>query len=126
MADAARVALSAQRNEDYVRELRLRRPDGSAIDMTGWSAQLRLNTAAGLAGSPLLSLNATPNGQGSICKVSSPSSGRVLLKLRQANIAALPGRAQDIARFAFNILLTDSAGLVRAWIRGDLTVEPGV
>lgn len=117
----------AQRNEDYARVWRFSdKVEDTPVDLTGWAFELRINSAAGLSGSPLLAVgqSATPNG--SIIEIDPGTDGRIGITIRQADIAALPGRRGDAIPFAYNLVATDAAGSPRVDIRGVFTVEPGV
>lgn len=127
MSDVLTLNFGAQRNEDYLRAWKFR-PSGetSGQDMDGWSSALRINSAAGLTGGPLLNITQVPTVNGSVIDMDDAAAGNLSVFIAKEDIAALPGRAADIVPFAFNLLLTDETGNTRAGVSGQFIVEPGV
>lgn len=117
--------IGVQRNEDWLRELRLKVGD-DAVDLTGWGYSFRVNRPAGLSGAPLLTFGVTASDNGSMIRAVEPTGGAFSLLIKQEDIDALPGRKQDLAVFPYNLLLTDASSVVRALMSGALVVEPMV
>lgn len=125
MAYGARMDIYVQRNEDWLRELRIA-VAGAAVDLTGWSYEFRLHYWGGRGDAPLLQFTTVGTENGSIIRAVEPTGGAISLMLITEDLEALPGRTQDVARFAYNLRLTDAEGVARDFLFGDLILEPGV
>lgn len=127
MPTPANVPLSVQRNEDFG-PLLLQWCDaaGAALDITGWSFALRINTASGLSGAPELSLGPLATGNGSYVKIDETGNGTILIFIAKEDIAALSGSIRDVVPKAYNLIATDQFGVERVLSAAVFTINPGV
>lgn len=119
------LGLSAQRNEDYGPETwSLTDTADSIVDITGWTFELRIASAAGV--DPSLIVTGTENSNGSVVAVSDAASGEFDVYISADDIADLPGRDIDVCTLSYNLLVTDNFGYTHAYIVGPFQVIPGV
>jgi hypothetical protein len=127
MSQAAQLNLGIQRNEDYIPHVYvLENSDDTRVDLTGWTFNLRVNSAEGLTGDPALSITSVPNANGSYIVLTSGPRGEFELFISKADMAAFSGPVDDDTVFVHNLLGTDNEGHQRIIARGIFTVEPGV
>lgn len=117
------IDIDAHRNEDLLRVVAV--TDGTEpIDVTSRDA---LFVIAKVAGTPsnLLEVGSVPTTNGSRLTVENGAQGQLSILLKRADQENLPGGAEDISHYAYNLILNDT-GSRRVVMRGHLTIYPGV
>ena len=115
---AAVLDLFQQWNEDYAAEYELIDDlTGTPLDLTGCTISMQVRRAPGVTGDPLLSATCVIVGD--------PANGKWSETIGRAVIKTATG-GPDTVSWAYDVLITDAAGLRKIWRRGAFVVAPGV
>jgi hypothetical protein len=108
---ASQKDLTLYQGADYSLTLQLKQPDGTVIDLTGWSGKSQIRNRVGGTGEPAaefnLDINATAN--------------TITLSLPYATTAAL--RA---GKYEWDLFLQDASGRREKYLEGEVTIDARV
>lgn len=126
-AGMAVLNLSVKRNGVLRRNFYFTDDNGDALDLTGWSAKMQVRSALG-ASSSIFTLVETPNGNDSYIDITDATAGEVEVFVSNDDIDLVPeaSATTDAVVYAYDIVLTDTAGDFMPFVGGTFTVIPGV
>lgn len=134
MPQPATVDLRVNRNGDYGETWIVAEnfdANGTAIgvqDLTGWTAELQVRLYGLAGGPPLISLGTVTSPVQGIYFIE-PSAGQMEIRIDWApSLENLPstGKAGFDRTFAYDLVLTDPAGVRSVYATGSFIVPPGV
>jgi hypothetical protein len=115
-------AIQIDQGADFVQNFIWKDGTGTPVDMTGWTAKLMIRELPADA-TALVSISTTPNTSGSI--VLGGTAGTIQVNITNLATSTLLPILNNalVAKFGFDMYLTDTLGEVRCWEYGPVTVR---
>jgi hypothetical protein len=123
--DTATLNICVLTNEDFVRQFQVR-SRSEVIDLTNWTIEMQIKD--GFESSALVSVTSfSPTSNGSLIDVLNPAQGSLEVRIKRADLAALPIPASARRKvFRYDLRFTDFVGITAVFAEGEFVYQRGV